>query len=115
WLMDVLEKGDKSDYKDYFDFFRSEDSDSHEPIMVPFLGSDVDAAIDNEELTIVQEDKKLKFRYFETDWPIKEESYAEVWADEENAASRLAVVNKDKALLKKIAGQQNYRLCSWQE
>src|SRR5690606_21228903 len=67
------------------------------------------------ELTIVQEDKKLKFRYFETDWPIKEESYAEVWADEENAASRLADVNKDKALLKKIAGQQNYRLCSWQE
>lgn len=46
WLMDVLEKGNASGYTAYFDISRNSDG-TIQRIMVPFLGSTPEEAIDN--------------------------------------------------------------------
>lgn len=109
WLMDLLEKGSKSTYKHYFEQSLDDPKLFKGPIMVPFLGDDVDTVIDNGELIIERiKGGKLMFNYVGNYWPLQEASY-------QDKKEPLASVNADKDLLKVIAGQQHYRLCSWKE
>jgi malto-oligosyltrehalose synthase len=101
WLMDVLEKGPNSAYKNYFDQSLS-DRLFKGPIMVPFLGDDLDTVIARGELTIQRTGKKLFFDYAGNKWPLREDTYPN---DLELSTGEL----------KRIADQQYYRLCSWQE
>ncbi|MGZ3872123.1 MAG: malto-oligosyltrehalose synthase, partial [Mucilaginibacter sp.] len=107
WLMDVLEKGPSSPYKDYFDQSLSDEL-FNGPLMVPFLGSGLDEVIDKGELNIEAAEKKFVFNYAGSKWPLRNSSYPD-----RNLS--LTAVNQDKKLLKAIAEQQYYRLCSWKE
>lgn len=108
WLMDLLENGPQSAYKHYFEQSIDDPQLFEGPIMVPFLGNDADAVIENGELSIVRLKGKLFFNYAGSYWPLQPASYPP-------KNKPLSVVNQDKALLKQIAGQQHYRLCSWKE
>jgi len=52
WLMDVLKKGEESAYRRYFDII-SPDLNS-EPLMAPFLGTDLENVIEQDKLTLVK-------------------------------------------------------------
>ena len=104
WLMDLLEKGPKSAFKHYFEQSLDDPKLFKGPIMVPFLGDDVDTVIDNGELIIERiKGGKLMFSYAGNYWPLQEASYPD-------KKKSLVAVNEDKYLLKTIAAQQHYRL-----
>lgn len=82
WLMDVLEKGEKSLYASYFDtpgsslLFQGR-------IMVPFLGSDLEKVIKNKELSVVLEKDQLFFKYYDSQYPINLRSYRAILGEAE--------------------------------
>ncbi|HEY0244376.1 MAG TPA: malto-oligosyltrehalose synthase, partial [Mucilaginibacter sp.] len=144
WLMDVLEKGPLSVYKNYFD--QSLSGDFYKgPIMAPFLGSPLNEAIDNGDLTVVWKNQQLVFSYFDNSWPLQLESYATIFAAlkphiqniqklkepeefseamnkvkqmaslQKNIPQLISQINKDKKQLANLANSQFYRLCNWKE
>lgn len=108
WLMDLLENGPKSAYRHYFEQNLDDPQLFKGPIMIPFLGDDLDTIINNGELSIAKIKSKLFFNYAGNYWPLQSASYP-------TKNQSLATLNKDKELLKTIANQQHYRLCSWKE
>ncbi len=77
WLMDVLEKGALSPYANFFDM--AGNSDLFEgPVMVPFLGSALKDVIDNDELKITFSDGGFSMQYYDSAYPLKLSSYAEI-------------------------------------
>ena len=124
WLMDVLEKGRQSKYTDFFDTGFTSDLFAHERIMIPFLNDTQDEAIECGELKIAFKDGKLVFKYFENYWPLNKRSYARLLHNDEkdlktkdqtDVEQMLTDANNDKQLIKKLAAEQYYRLCSFEE
>ncbi|RFZ94106.1 malto-oligosyltrehalose synthase [Mucilaginibacter conchicola] len=109
WLMDVLKNGPASPYKDYFDQSLADGAFFKGPIMVPFLGDDLQVVIDNGDLQIVHENNEFFFAYADQRWPLNASSTESI------NLNNLSKLNKNKAQLSKIAGQQYYRLCNWKE
>lgn len=106
WLMDVLKKGKASEFATHFDIdFNQADG----RLMVPFLGEDLEAAIENKAVQL----KKIKNEFFintgDSNWPVNESTAQELLNENLNKT------NEDPAFLKKIADAQHYRLCNWQE
>lgn len=95
WLMDVLEKGNASAYAGYFDINWSGAVDL--PLMVPFLGSTLEEAIQKNELELVERDNKIFLKYFETEWPVN------------------AMVTTVDMPLQEAVDLQYYRLCHFKE
>lgn len=94
WLVDVLEQGQQSVYANFFDIgwnsplFKGR-------LMVPFLGSTLEAAVSKGELVLATEDSRLVLKYFNNWYPLKPGSYAPVL---ENVAENEAV----RSLLEQI-------------
>ncbi|MEJ5960915.1 malto-oligosyltrehalose synthase [Pedobacter immunditicola] len=94
WLMDVLKKGEASDYRKYFDILSPDLA--AEPLMVPFLGDDLEREIENGTLELVENQEAWFLKYHESYWPLK--------------------VGTDlKKPLKSIVNEQYYRLCCYKE
>ncbi|MHA4894123.1 malto-oligosyltrehalose synthase [Pedobacter sp. PWIIR3] len=94
WLMDVLKYGETSAYRKYFDII-SEDL-GKEPIMAPFLGTDVETAMANEDLVLTKINGEHFLKYHESLWPLREDT--------------------DLNLpIQDMVSQQYYRLCNYQE
>ncbi|MDO3643687.1 malto-oligosyltrehalose synthase [Mucilaginibacter sp. L3T2-6] len=107
-LMDLLENGPNSRYKAYFDTGLSGSSlFGSEPLMVPFLGDELDTVLERGELSIEQTGEKYVFNYGGNRWPLRPGSYPD--------GERLDVINKNIAVLKDITQKQYYRLCNWKE
>jgi malto-oligosyltrehalose synthase/4-alpha-glucanotransferase len=105
WLMDVLENGPLSPYKCFFDSSLTDDLLFSGAIMVPFLGTDLVDAINNNELTIGLIHNKPVFKYAGQVWPLKPASYQNI--------GDINAINKEQLL--QIANGQYYRLCSYKE
>jgi malto-oligosyltrehalose synthase/4-alpha-glucanotransferase len=78
WLMDLLEKGLLSLYRNYFDQSLADNTLFKGPIMVPFLGNDLDEVIEANELKIDWNQNGLVFKYGEQAWPLNLRSYHQV-------------------------------------
>ncbi|WP_207493243.1 malto-oligosyltrehalose synthase [Aridibaculum aurantiacum] len=77
WIMYLLERGPRSAYAKYFDV--NWQSPVHEgKLMVPFLGSDLDSVINNNELKLAVDKGRLVLNYFETAYPVNFETYKQV-------------------------------------
>jgi malto-oligosyltrehalose synthase/4-alpha-glucanotransferase len=107
WLMDVLEKGPKSEYADFFDINWAGSKD--EPIMVPFLGSDLQDVVKNKELKVVKEGERFQLHYFDTPYPLN--ATAQQLLKNED----IEAFNADSQKLLELADSQFYRLCNWKE
>ncbi|MBB5394762.1 malto-oligosyltrehalose synthase [Mucilaginibacter sp. AK015] len=107
WLMDLLKNGPSSPYRNYFDQSLADGSFFEGPIMVPFLGDDLDTVITNGQLKLIAEEKSMYFSYADQKWPLNAASSAGL------AVTDLEKLTTDK--IKAIADQQYYRLCSWKE
>jgi len=83
WLMDVLEKGQKSSYISFFDIdWNSKFFDGK--VMVPFLGSDLEEIIKNKELRISFNNGKFFLAYYDNFYPLNFSSYVSVLQSGEN-------------------------------
>ncbi|MEJ2883447.1 malto-oligosyltrehalose synthase [Pedobacter sp. GR22-6] len=94
WLMDVLRKGEKSNYRQYFDIV-SGDLEK-EPLMLPFLGADLDEVIASGELQLHKISDTYFFKYHDQEWPLSEGTDASL-------------------SLSDILSRQFYRPCSYRE
>ncbi|WP_121199954.1 malto-oligosyltrehalose synthase [Mucilaginibacter gracilis] len=95
WLMDVLEKGQKSVYSTYFDMLW--DNPAYDGrIMVPFLGSQLDDVIKNRELQIAYQNNQLVFSYGGQAYPLQLHSYGQLLPGDKQ-------VQQFDAILKSIA------------
>jgi len=77
WLMDVLEKGVLSAYAPVFDTGFSNGFFSL-PLMAPFLGSTLEEAIVNGEISLVLQQDRLKVRYFDQHYPVNISGYKDI-------------------------------------
>src|SRR4051812_32688747 len=75
WLMDVLEKGDKSFYARFFDIFWDHPACNGQ-IMVPFLGSSFEQVLNKNEIKIVFYNGRLVFDYYGQKYPVNISSYS---------------------------------------
>lgn len=81
WLMDVLEKGNKSKFFNYFDIdWSSPLYDGR--VMAPFLGASLDDVIGKGELTIEFIDGRLVFKYYDAFFPLSPHSYEKLFNQE---------------------------------
>jgi malto-oligosyltrehalose synthase len=109
WLMDLLKNGPSSPYRNYFDQSLADETFFKGPIMVPFLGDDLQTVIANGQLKIISEDDAYFLNYADQKWPLNPESSAEFNPDD------IEQINGDQSRLLAVAEQQFYRLCSWKE
>ncbi|WP_343524207.1 malto-oligosyltrehalose synthase [Pedobacter sp.] len=106
WLMDVLEKGRESAFADYFDIDWAQGDGR---LMVPFLGNNINQAVEEGSLSLQKQNGKYFLHTGSGNWPLNSKS-----------SGRLSKINnggklKDKALILALANEQFYRLCHWQE
>lgn len=78
WLMDVLEKGKRSLYASFFDTGLASELFTDAQIMMPFLGTALAEAINNNELKIAYQKKQLVFKYFDNTWPLSIQTYTAI-------------------------------------
>ena len=86
WLMDLLAKGPLSRYRNYFDQSLADETLFKGPIMVPFLGNDLDEVIDNGELSIAY-NNGFTFKYAEQLWPLNLKTVAHILEANETEAT----------------------------
>ena len=74
-LMDVLERGPQSPYYHYFDInWNHFDSTYKGKLMVPFIGKNLDEAIDENEIALLFDDNGFHIAYFNTLYPVAVDS-----------------------------------------
>lgn len=74
WLMDVLEKGNKSRFRSFFDTPFSSNF-LNGKLMVPFLGRPLQEVIKKQELQLIYKMGRFYFQYFDACYPLNLASY----------------------------------------
>jgi len=105
WLMDVLENGFSSPYIHYFDL----ELRPNEKLMVPFLGTSLDEAIETGKLNIQFSDGKYRLFDGNAYWPLCPETL------KSHDLTKFEDINSAPSIIREILSEQNYRLCHWQE
>ena len=76
WIFDLLRKGPDSAYYSYFDLIPSEQNpDLNGKMLLPFLGSTLEDAIKNKELSLRFGEQGFLLSYFEAQFPVSELSW----------------------------------------
>lgn len=103
WWRDVIEHGEKSRFARHFDI------DWSRRLTLPFLGDDVEVALEKGELSVQRDPHtgKPALAYFDNYYPLTPDS----WVGREDDVLRL----RDPAELAQLHDQQPYRLTSWRD
>ncbi len=113
WLMDVLEKGQKSLYASFFDVSWT-GKIFHGKMMVPFLGDPLSEVIEKKELQIDYQDQRLVFNYFDSHYPLSSLSYLKVLQDCEGENNAIKTLIEALHSLRQVEDAKVYRL-EWDE
>jgi malto-oligosyltrehalose synthase len=105
WIMDVLEKGPHSDYAGYFDFERDVPSDEKR-VMVPFLGSNADDAILNNEIKLGFARGNFSVNYYDNIFPARFETLKELFEKSENMPESLQNTYDDYGIASMRSGSE---------
>lgn len=111
WLMDVLARGKGSEYSKFFDIDFSH-PEYEGKVMVPFLGKTLQDAVNDNEIILSLKDGKPVFTYFDSWFPLNEESVKEIG---NLSQKRLDELNSDKNSLNQLLDFQRYKLCYWKD
>lgn len=108
WLVDFMEKGKMSAYDGFFD------KNPHEQLMVPFLGSPLNEALNNKEIKLVYTGRKLRIRNADTEYPLNYTGYYEVL---NHAALRHISFEKVLVTLEALSATADTHSCDhlWQQ
>ncbi|WP_299701631.1 malto-oligosyltrehalose synthase [uncultured Pontibacter sp.] len=74
WLMDVLEKGQKSSFYSFFDV-NFNHPDFKGQLMVPFLGEPLENVVKQKQLKVTFDENGFRLHYFDNVYPISIDSY----------------------------------------
>jgi malto-oligosyltrehalose synthase/4-alpha-glucanotransferase len=109
WLMDVLEKGPLSQFKNYFDQSLADSTLFEGPIMVPFLGDDLNNVIEAGDIKLDLKDSKPVLIYAEQTWPLNLRSYATILqAGNAELTEAVQQLNKQITDLENITDLEEY-------
>jgi (1->4)-alpha-D-glucan 1-alpha-D-glucosylmutase len=114
WWGDVLQYGEASRYARYFDIdWDCPDQDLRGKVLAPFLGEPYGVALRSGEISLVQQDGSASpvIRYFDTDFPIRNEDHAEIAAAPADAYDPATEAGRDR--LHRLLERQHYRLAWW--
>ncbi|RPD50571.1 malto-oligosyltrehalose synthase [Paracnuella aquatica] len=75
WLFDVLEKGKRSRYNHFFDITWTGGILHGGKLMVPFLGSSLEAVIEQGELGLQYSNGRIYLKYYDAIYPVKPRTY----------------------------------------
>jgi malto-oligosyltrehalose synthase/4-alpha-glucanotransferase len=101
WLMDVLEKGKHSAYAPFFDILW--DSKVYNgKLMVPFLGSTLEATIEKGELTLLMAENGIYLSCYNNNYPLHPNSYAAIFHHKKRLTADTKKTIKDIAELDKL-------------
>ena len=112
WLMDVLEKGPQSVYADFFDI-DWQNKELNGKLMAPFLGSELEKAMQKGEIKIAYEQNRLLLKYFDSFYPTNINSYYTILFADQKIAS-LSELAKELAQITKAEDVERYHH-QWEE
>ncbi len=93
-LADVLERGPQSAYYNYFDInWNHPDPVYNGRLMVPFIGKDLDEAIDSNEVKLVYGDAGFHIAYVNAQYPVAADTYTIIFSSLQD--EKLAALNED--------------------
>jgi malto-oligosyltrehalose synthase/4-alpha-glucanotransferase len=132
-LMDVLEHGRNSEYANYFDI-DFDHPDFSGKIILPFLGSSTEEALENGEIQVSLKNGRILFQYFDFIFPVNDDSVISILKNEMNphlkllankikkheltndqALTIVEAFNEDISILKELLTYQHYKLAHWKE
>ena len=117
WIMDVLEKGEKSPFATYFDI-NFDNPEFQGKVMIPFLNKSLEKSLEEGDLKLTLRNQTLYFEYFDNLFPINKESIEYIINNKVNCPFTEYSINKlneEIDFLKNIINQQHYFLSYWQE
>ncbi|MFN2395677.1 MAG: malto-oligosyltrehalose synthase [Bacteroidales bacterium] len=88
WLMDVLEKGTLSDFHKIFDLQPGVPGPDNR-LMVPFLGSDLDSAIKNQEIKLGWGKGNFTLNYFDNVYPVNFKTFHQIIKEQKDSVPEL--------------------------
>ncbi|WP_018479144.1 malto-oligosyltrehalose synthase [Pontibacter roseus] len=101
WLMDVLEKGQKSRFYTFFDInFGHPDFKGR--VMVPFLGEPLEEVVQQQQLKLSLDENGFHISYFDNAYPLSIDSYADLLQQISQQVSQDEAKNKLEALLQQL-------------
>lgn len=107
WLMDVLEKGKHSLYAPFFDIIW--DNGVYDGrVMVPFLGSTLEDAIEKDELKLSLSKEGVHLSYYDNHYPIHPNSYSVILHQKKRLSADIKQVIKSIAELETIEDVKTY-------
>jgi malto-oligosyltrehalose synthase len=114
WIMDVLEKGQLSDYYKVFDFEPGVASKEN-PLMVPFLGSPLEEAINNKEIKLGWENGNFTLDYFDNRFPVNFETFSKIIGEKIIDAPTLFEEHWENNLLDRKKADKKFLETTWEE
>ncbi|HWI94058.1 MAG TPA: malto-oligosyltrehalose synthase [Flavisolibacter sp.] len=107
WLVDVLEKGKHSIYAPFFDIIW--DSSVYDGrIMVPFLGSTLEDAIEKDELKLTLREEGVHLSYYDNHYPIHPNSYSAILHQRKRLSADIKQIIKSISELETIEDAKIY-------
>jgi len=110
WLYDVLENGRASRYASVFDI-DWEAPGMEGRLMVPFLGSSAEEAVNNGHIQLVEKGGVTLIQSGDQFYPLRKETRDQISSE----GSSPEKINADKEAFLRIVNGQHYALCSWQD
>lgn len=107
WLADVLEKGRQSPFSDYFDIRWS----TNEPLMAPFLGTDLNSAIMEGVIKLIFKTGRLFFNVYEQNYPVNPALYNKILQSEFSTVP--SVIHELLNDIPKLTGSEK-KIASWE-
>lgn len=108
-LMDVLERNAHSEYYRYFDInLLHPDPDLSGKLMVPFLGSDLETAIENRDIKLTFSEEGFCIRVYDSCYPLSLAAYYYLAALVEEAEHSAPIYNSIKTLADKGMSGMSY-------
>jgi malto-oligosyltrehalose synthase/4-alpha-glucanotransferase len=107
WIRDLLQNGPASAYAAYFDIYWDKGK-----LMCPFLNGTVQESINDASLVIDKRDGCFVLKYYDNIFPVNEASTLLLSTLSSSGSQEFL---NDKSLIQRIADEQYYTLCHWQE
>jgi malto-oligosyltrehalose synthase/4-alpha-glucanotransferase len=107
WLIDVLEKGKYSPYVSFFDIIWNSNVYNGK-LMVPFLGSSLEEAIEKGEFKLTLNEQGISLSYYDNHYPVHPSSYSTILHQKKRFSAEIKQVIKSISGLETIEDPKIY-------